>query len=290
MEAQLKVLDSQEDERALKLDPELSRVRPGNETVLLKGDPQKIVFILHGFIASPYEVRPLGNALNAQGYTVIMPLLSGFGRSTNVAASSGSEDWLTHTRGQLEAAQLCLAKVQVIGFSLGALVETRVLLDYPALQDKIGSFTLVAPALIIRKNSLLSASASVLGPFNSTPRVTTLASMARRIGNHDLDIPEAHPDFFNTELPLSNIKQLTSLAASVDYPLFAKFKVPIKVIYSETDRTVDGLTGAQLISEYASGTTTFAIPLEANVPHQILLSNSPEVVKQTITEVTQNFR
>jgi esterase/lipase len=289
MQSSLTAIDQAEDAHAAEIDPGESAVRPGNQTVLLRGDPNRVVFLLHGFISSPYEVASLGKSLNAQGYTVVMPLLAGYGRSTYMAENTSSQEWLDQTQKQLTAAQGCGKKIQVVGFSLGALVETKLILEHPEIQSQVASLTLLSPALVVRHDSMMDA-ASVLFKFlNSTPSLHFLAKLARKLGNFDLDIPESHPDYYNSSLPLKTVTQLSNLAKSVDFSLFANVKMPIKVIYSESDHTINGASGLAAILAYQPNTTSFVIPYAEEVPHQLLLANTPGICDEITEQVTQNF-
>ena len=104
------------------------------------------------------------------------------------------------------------------------------------------------------------------------------------------DILEAHPEVYNSEMPLVNVKELTRLSASVDYTQFATFTVPVKIIYSESDHTVDGFTASSMVAQYLPSLATYAFPATANVNHQILLSDVPDAVNQAISEVLKNFK
>ncbi|MBC7397508.1 MAG: alpha/beta hydrolase [Bdellovibrionales bacterium] len=290
MQSALRAIDEKENSRALLLDSATGQVRAGNESVFFKGSPDKVAFILHGFLGSPFEVRPLAEALHQAGYTVVVPLVAGFGRSTAVADKTTAEIWLESTRAQLAASELCGSKIQVIGFSLGALLETKILLKHPELRAKVASLTLLSPALKLQADSLLSVSASFFSVLNSTPRVSLLASPARKVGNHDLDIPEIYPDFYNNEIPLSNVKELTQLAASVDYSLFKDFGAPVKVIYSESDHTIDGASSLGLLRTNLPKVSASVLSAELNVPHQILVSWVTGAKEKVIAETLKSFQ
>jgi esterase/lipase len=272
------------------IDAQHADIRPGNASVLLRGDPARVVFLLHGFISSPAEVMSLGQALASRGYTVVMPLMAGFGRSTEDAENTTTDEWVQTTQAQLEASTACGSKVQVIGFSLGALLETKVLLDHPQLQDQVASLTLVSPALKIKNNSMMNVGAFLFRAITSTPNVSFLAGLARTLGDEDLNIPEAHPEFYNTQLPMRLVSNLNQVVESIDFSLFANFAPPVKVIYSESDHTVDGAAAYAGISVFHPNTTVMAIPAEKSVPHQILLADVPGLLSEVTNAVIENFR
>ncbi len=51
----------------------------GAEGFEFQGDNGKAVLLLHGYTGSASEMRPLGEYLHKQGYTVLCPLLPGHG-------------------------------------------------------------------------------------------------------------------------------------------------------------------------------------------------------------------
>src|SRR5947209_11197227 len=52
------------------------------------------VLCLHGLTGTPFEVRPLAEALGTAGYTVEVPLLAGHGATLRDLAASHWSDWL----------------------------------------------------------------------------------------------------------------------------------------------------------------------------------------------------
>src|SRR4051812_28032023 len=66
---------------------------PGAESFFLPGGPTGVL-LLHGFTSSPAEVRPLGDFLAAQGYTVYSPLLAGHGTAPEDLRGTTWRDWV----------------------------------------------------------------------------------------------------------------------------------------------------------------------------------------------------
>jgi carboxylesterase len=276
-----------ENTRAQALDPVGGAVRPGNEMRFLKGDPDRVVFLLHGFIGSPYEVIPLGEALHQKGYTVVMPLIAGFGRSTRVAQQTTRDEWLDQAREDLLAARTCSKPVHVIGFSLGAALLTHLILEHPELRDQAASIDLISPALVLQKESMLNLSATVLKLINPTPSVQWMQSLAQKIGVQDLRIPLEHPEFYNSEIPLASVRELHQLLKSIDWKRFAELGPrPVQLIYSENDRTIDGDTAFEAISRANPAATRYVIPRSMQVPHQVLVSGVPGVLESVAARVS----
>lgn len=90
------------------------------------------------------------------------------------------------------------AHVQVLGFSLRALLETKVLLENVEIMNHVGSLTLLSPALFIQKTSMMRFGESILRRVKPTPSVFFIAALAHKSSIFDLDILVANPGYYNT--------------------------------------------------------------------------------------------
>lgn len=85
------------------------------------GPPRRIgALLLHGFMGTPRELRPLGRALAAHGIRAQAPLLPGFGRSMGDLNQTAAGDW---SRAVDEAWTSVRSESDVtllVGFSFGA--------------------------------------------------------------------------------------------------------------------------------------------------------------------------
>jgi len=91
------------------------------EPYLLYTDEQSDVGIVlvHGFLASPAELRNLGEALHEHGFTVYGLRLKGHGTSPWDLRDRGYEDWLESVRHGIHLMQRLTARVLLVGFSTG---------------------------------------------------------------------------------------------------------------------------------------------------------------------------
>jgi len=101
------------------------------------GDPNgKTVLLLHGKNFSGAYWERTANELSSRGYRVLMPDQIGFGKSskpTNIQYSF--QMMAAQTKALLDHLQL--AKVEVVGHSMGGMVATRFALMFPAATDKL---------------------------------------------------------------------------------------------------------------------------------------------------------
>jgi alpha-beta hydrolase superfamily lysophospholipase len=88
---------------------------------LFEGGPCGVL-LLHGFTATPVEVKLVGRYLHQRGYTVSGPLLPGHGTTIESINACRWRDWVDHAaRAYAELAARC-ARVFVGGESLAAIL------------------------------------------------------------------------------------------------------------------------------------------------------------------------
>jgi carboxylesterase len=96
--------------------------RPSRTPYVLGPAEGRPALLLHGLTGSPWDLRPLAEALAAHGYRAKVPRLHGHEDLESLAASTW-RDWYRSASTSL--AQLSSAPVLLIGFSMGALLALR---------------------------------------------------------------------------------------------------------------------------------------------------------------------
>jgi carboxylesterase len=118
-------------------------VVPGAEPWSADGDHVGIL-VLHGFTGSPASVRPWGQALSGEGWTVRVPRLPGHGTTWQEMNRTTWEDWYAEAdRSFRELRETCTA-VFVMGLSMGGSLTLRLAEQYG---DAISGIVLVNPAV-----------------------------------------------------------------------------------------------------------------------------------------------
>src|SRR4051812_35072556 len=107
----------------------LQRFRPGTgdkSPLSIAGDDRGVL-CLHGITGTPFEVRPLGEALGRLGCSVEVPLLAGHGGTLRDLAVTGWPDWLRSAERAMDAlsARVHGRPIAVCGFSMGGLLALR---------------------------------------------------------------------------------------------------------------------------------------------------------------------
>lgn len=105
------------------------------------------VLLLHGFTASPTEMRPLGEFLHRSGFTVLGVRLEGHGTNPGDLARTGWQDWLASAAtGLWELEQRC-DLVFAAGLSMGGVLAAVLAERSPG---RLRALCLLAPAFRLR--------------------------------------------------------------------------------------------------------------------------------------------
>jgi carboxylesterase len=107
------------------------------------GRGEDACLLLHGFTGSPWDVRPLGEALAARGLYVRAIQLPGHGTTPEALLHVSHRDWLQAAAHALLALR-DYRRTFVAGLSMGALLALRLAADYP---ERVQGLALVAPAV-----------------------------------------------------------------------------------------------------------------------------------------------
>lgn len=99
------------------------RFRPGTgdkSPLSLVGDGRGVL-CLHGITGTPFEIRPLAEAMGRAGRTVSAPMLAGHGGSLGDLAATSWLDWLKSAEKAMDELQARTggAPIAICGFSMG---------------------------------------------------------------------------------------------------------------------------------------------------------------------------
>jgi carboxylesterase len=127
---------------------------PGAEGFLLRGS-SGAVLLLHGFGDTPQTLRELGGVLNADGWTVLAPLLPGHGGTLPEFARSNRAGWEAAARNAYHELRTHHPAVCIVGLSMGGALAARLAAD----EDGVSALVLIAPYL--RMPARISRAASM---------------------------------------------------------------------------------------------------------------------------------
>lgn len=185
--------------------------------------------LVHGFTASPWEMRPLGEALADAGFLVRGVLLPGHGTTVADLADRRYEEWLAAVRegyGQLAETGL---PVFGVGMSTGALLLLAL-----AEGEKFAGLALLSPFLRLRH------------------RLAPLVGLLRHLKRHQRRrLPEHLIPYYYDRRPLNGIHQIRRLIRRIE-PNLDRVTAPALVLTALGDRTVDAASAHGLYQRLAS--------------------------------------
>src|SRR6266508_3574081 len=84
------------------------------------------VLLVHGFTGTPFEMRPLGEALAAHGIGSACPLLRGHGTHPDDMLNSPYTHWIEDVENGLDAVLSQHERVVIVGLSMGGTLALNV--------------------------------------------------------------------------------------------------------------------------------------------------------------------
>ena len=120
--------------------PRRFRAGGGDKSPLSIAGDSRGVLCLHGITGTPFEIRPLAEALGRRGCTVLAPMLAGHGGTLGDLAASGWPDWLASAEAALDSLQARVGggPVAICGFSMGGLLALRLARHVPRADRRAG--------------------------------------------------------------------------------------------------------------------------------------------------------
>jgi carboxylesterase len=187
----------------------------------LPGRGTAAALCLHGLTGTPYEVRPLAEALAQAGIRCVGPAHPGHNQTPALLARTTHGEWLDAARASLRALRARHSRVFVVGVSLGGLLGLTL-----AAEEPVDGAVVVGTPL--RFSPALAALVRVLAP---------VVPYTRKRGGSDIREDAArgrHPSY--DVMPLASVRELMRLQRIVRSRL-AAVRAPILIAHGALDRT-----------------------------------------------------
>lgn len=227
----------------------LPSIRHGAAPFLLDGGAVGAVCV-HGFTASPEEMRWMAEYLNAQGMTVFVPRLAGHGTTPDMMRRQHWLDWYESVLDGLALVRARCDAAYAVGLSMGGLLSLRA-----AAEGLVDGLAVLASPLYV--NNPLMPFAGMLKyvrPYY-TPDITDNLDERVREAQREMGREDYGRVSYDERNPTAAVAQLHALMGEVRAHL-AQVTAPLLLVYSKGDRTVpydnmqqvaDGVRSADLV-------------------------------------------
>jgi carboxylesterase len=199
--------------------------------------PGVAALCVHGLSGTPYEVRPLAEAIAARGIRARGILLPGHGTTPETLARTGRDAWVTAVCDAYRRLRADHDRVFVVGLSLGGLLT----LD-------LASREAVAGIVVVGTPLQLGAPVPQMIPL-----LKYVMPMLRKRGGSDIRDAEArarHPGY--SVLPLASVHELVRLQMQVRSVL-GSITAPALIAHGALDRTANPADANRIHDAIASG-------------------------------------
>jgi esterase/lipase len=207
--------------------------------LLENGKPAAL--LVHGFPGTPDEIRPLAQALNAQGWTVQGLLLPGFGPQIATISEYSFEDWRDAVFAALDVLQSQHAPVLLVGYSMGGALSILA-----AASRQVDGLVLLAPFLwqdVLWQRILAPVLGLVLPRYIQPLKRADFQNGNIRqavqsfLPGVDIDDPQTQTDLRQLNLPLSLLGDLRQVGLEA-YQQMGKVTAPTLVVQGNQDKTI----------------------------------------------------
>jgi esterase/lipase len=230
------------DYRRFQIAGESKPLAAGRPFLLRSGRPAMGVLLIHGYMASPAEVRPLAEHLAGRGCWVYAPRVAGHGTAPEDLALRTHAEWIASAEAGYALLAARCRHVVVGGFSNGA----GLALELAARMPRVAAVVAVSPPLRLKDFSA-----------RFVPAMDVWNRMLKKVhpeGGHREFIPNApeHPQINYLRNPIAGIRELERLMEQVEEKL-AAIRAPALVVQASGDPVVDP-RGSQRIFERLGST------------------------------------
>ncbi len=200
------------------------------------------VVLVHGFLASPAELRSYGEKLAALGYPVMGVRLRGHGTSPWDLRDRNWKEWLGSVRRGFEIISAFADKVCLVGFSTGGALALRLAAEQPV---NLAGVVAVSVPVKFRNRNLIFV--TVIHGIN---KLTKWVSSLEGLMPFRLNESE-HPHINYRHIPMRGLFELRRLVDNMQRRL-ADVTCPVAVIQGTEDQIIDPKSADIILKKIAS--------------------------------------
>jgi carboxylesterase len=209
-------------------------IMPGAEPFRFEGNETGIL-VSHGFTGTTQSVRPLGEALANEGFTVAGPRLAGHGTTMDDHAKNGASEWISSIEEDLAWLEVRCERVFFAGLSMGGMFSLYFAATRP---DLITGIVPINACAFLGNPDLARL---VFNP-NAPATVPGVGSDIKMEGGEELVYPE---------VPVPPLKEFMAIMRTTD-DLLPAIECPALVIQSLEDHVVPPENGPYIFERLGS--------------------------------------
>jgi carboxylesterase len=202
----------------------------------IPGAGRAAALCLHGLTGTPYEVRPLAEALAAVGIAAVGPALPGHNATPEALARVSHEAWLEAARAELARLRAAHARVFAVGLSMGGLVSLVL-----AAEGRLDAAVVIGVPLRLRAAAV-----------RLVPVAKHFVRFLPKTGGSDIRDEAArarHPSY--DRMPLGAVHELLRLQRRARACL-PRVAAPLLVAHGARDRTAHPDDALEILARVAS--------------------------------------
>jgi esterase/lipase/1-acyl-sn-glycerol-3-phosphate acyltransferase len=190
------------------------------------------VLLVHGFLATPAEVRSLGDKYHTLGFTVLGIRLKGHGTSPWDLRERSWRDWYASVERGLDILRDLCPQVSVVGFSTGGALALLLASRRPG--ELAASVAVCAPIKFRNKN------------LRFVPLMYGANKIVRWLSKYEGVMPfrqneSEHPDINYRNIPIRSLYELTRLVANLKGEIDG-VSCPVCIVQATQDMVVDPIS------------------------------------------------
>jgi|GEM_PF-842212 len=240
------------------------------------GNHQALVFLVHGFSGSPYDLSELGKYLAEHNISACGVLLAGHGGDYNMFAPTTHVDWWHSVKQEIDKYQGDYQHIFLMGYSFGSNLVLDIACRYPDLATGV---ICMSPSVYIRKHNRVRFWITVFSFFIKRIDKRKMRKERRAIyeagGRHMTVSTKGVLSFFHF------IEHYTKR----QLPLFTS---PILLIHSRDDYASDPRSSEHIFEHI--GSTDKELFMINEFEHNPLNSNSRTVIFEKILEFIKDHQ
>lgn len=266
------------DERYAEINDQETATESGEPYLLVPNKRKELgIVLVHGFLASPAELKDFGEKLAGNGYAVMGVRLNGHGTSPWDLRGRQWQSWLESVRDGYKIMAELTDRVCLIGFSTGATLSLMLGADKP---DKLAGVVSVSAALKFMNRNMIFV-----------PLVHGANTITKWLPSFEGVMPfrpndTEHPHINYRNMPMRGLWELRRLVDDLEDKL-GDIDCPVSLYQGTQDPVVDPKSAEQIFAKL--GTSEKWLHMIPSKRHGILNENTDNVQEKIIDHLASEM-